>query len=401
MLNYLDELWRVNSRYEWLAALAVTLLVMTLLTLLRDWLGGRDREALRDNPQAAAATPTTPTDPGAVTHQERPLARELFFTLVRSTHGFFLLAIALWAGWSMLEQPALPQGETDGLQLIQKIMTIALLLQMAFWVSQSIELWLARYRTRRLEQDAAAVTMMGMVGFLLKLTLLAVILMMILASMGVPVGPLVTSLGVGGIAVGLAAQNILGDLFGSVSIVMDQPFVIGDFIVVGDKMGTVEKIGLKTTRLRSLTGEELVFSNADLLQSRIHNYKRMQERRVVFSFSVEYDTPSEKLRALPGIVQAIIEAQPDTRFDRANLKTLGSTSLDYEVVYFMGKPDFNLMMRTQEEILIQMLDHLRADGVHFAFPTQTLHVVSDGSDPYTTAARTGAQAAAAGDAKPR
>jgi small-conductance mechanosensitive channel len=144
---------------------------------------------------------------------------------------------------------------------------------------------------------------------------------------------LIASLGVGSIAVALAVQNILADLFASLSIALDQPFVIGDFIIVDDYLGTVENIGLKTTRVRSLSGEQLIFANNDLLNSRIRNYKRMGERRVVFSFCVTYQTPYAKLRMIPELIQNIIEANPDTRFDRAHFRAFGDSALNFEVVY--------------------------------------------------------------------
>src|SRR5690606_7585627 len=162
--------------------------------------------------------------------------------------------------------------------------------------------------------------------------------------------------------------------FGSLSIVLDKPFVIGDFIVVDGLAGTVERIGLKTTRVRALSGEQLVFSNADLLGSRIHNYKRMQERRVVFSFGVTYDTPPEKVAAIPNMVREVIEARENTRFDRAHFQKFGDSDLTFEVVYYMLVADYNLYMDTQQAINLELLRRFAADGIEFAFPTRTLYV---------------------------
>jgi small-conductance mechanosensitive channel len=197
---------------------------------------------------------------------------------------------------------------------------------------------------------------------------------MALDNLGVNVTTMIAGLGVGGIAVALAVQNILGDLFASLSIVIDKPFVIGDFVIVDEYMGTVEHVGLKTTRLRSLGGEQLVFSNGDLLKTRIRNYKRMRERRAVFGFGIEYDTPIELVEKIPAMVRAIIEARAKVRFDRAHFKGFGASSLDYEVVYWMLDPDFNLYMDTQQQINLELMRLFQREGVSFAYPTQTVLV---------------------------
>jgi small-conductance mechanosensitive channel len=185
---------------------------------------------------------------------------------------------------------------------------------------------------------------------------------------------LIAGLGVGGIAVALAAQNILGDLFASLSIVVDKPFVVGDFIVIDDFLGTVDRIGLKTTRLRSLSGEQLIFSNADLLKSRIRNYRFMRERRIVFSFGVEYETPLPALETIPGTVREIIEAQERTRFDRAHFKSYGASALDFEVVYYVLVPEFNTYMDIQQAINFELFRRFADAGIGFAYPTQKLYV---------------------------
>jgi small-conductance mechanosensitive channel len=195
-------------------------------------------------------------------------------------------------------------------------------------------------------------------------------------NLGIDVTAMIAGLGVGGIAVALAVQNILGDLFGSLSIVLDKPFVVGDFIIVGDKLGTVEKIGLKTTRLRALSGEQLIFSNMDLLSSRIQNFKRMSERRVLFSFGVEHSTPIEQVQRIPGIIREAIESQERTRFDRAHFFKFGESSLDFEAVYFMLVPDYNSFMDVQQKVNFELLRRLKADGVVFAQPVRKLHLMS-------------------------
>jgi small-conductance mechanosensitive channel len=185
---------------------------------------------------------------------------------------------------------------------------------------------------------------------------------------------LVAGMGIGGIAVALALQNILGDLFASLSIVLDKPFVIGDFIIVGELMGGVEKIGLKTTRVRSLSGEQLIFSNSDLLNSRIRNYKRMQERRIPFGFGVTYQTTPDQLEAIPALIKSIIECEEGLRFDRAHFKGFGESSYDFEVVYYINTPDYNAYMDAQQTINLALCRGFAERGIEFAYPTRTIHM---------------------------
>jgi len=177
-----------------------------------------------------------------------------------------------------------------------------------------------------------------------------VVLLLALDTLGIDITALVAGLGVGGIAVALAVQKVLGDLFASLSIVLDKPFAVGDFLIIDQHMGSVEYVGLKTTRLRSLSGEQLVFSNSDLLGSRIRNYGRMYERRVVFNIGVTYQTPRDKLVMIPQILRAAIEAQKRTRFDRAHFKEFGDFALNFESVYYVVGPDYNTYMDIQQAI---------------------------------------------------
>jgi small-conductance mechanosensitive channel len=210
-----------------------------------------------------------------------------------------------------------------------------------------------------------------------RLAVWSLVLLLALDNLGFNITALLAGMGIGGIAVALAAQNILGDLFASLSIVLDKPFVVGDFIVVGEQLGTVEYIGLKTTRIRSLGGEQIVFSNTDLLGSRIRNYKRMQERRVVFGFGVVYQTPHEKLQTIPGMVREIIGKLDRARFDRAHFKEYGDSSLNFEVVYYVLSADYNVYMDIQQAINLELFRRFQEDGIDFAYPTRTLYVVGE------------------------
>jgi small-conductance mechanosensitive channel len=293
---------------------------------------------------------------------------QLASRLVEKTHAIFLLIVALTVAVQM--RTFWP---------LVVILIPLLLIQATIWIHQGINFWVDDYRDRNLETDAASVTTIITVGFLAKITLYTILVLLILSNLGFKLGPLLAGFGIAGIAVGLALQNILGDLFASLTIVLDKPFVIGDFIIVDDKLGVIEHIGLKTTRVRSLSGEQLIFSNGDLLSSRIRNYKRMQERRVLFNFGVLYQTPHDKMAAIPEMVREIIQAQPDTRFDRTHFKAFGDSSLDFEAVYYLLKPDYNFYMDTQQAINLALLGRFESEGIGFAYPTQTLYIQREGS----------------------
>lgn len=195
-----------------------------------------------------------------------------------------------------------------------------------------------------------------------------------LDNLGFKISAVIAGLGIGGVAVALAAQAVLGDLFSYFAILFDHPFEIGDFIIIGDYLGTVEHVGIKTTRIRSLGGEQLVFSNTDLTNSRVRNYKRMEKRRVVFKLGVTYQTPLEKLKIIPGIIQNIIKNVKDTVFDRAHFFSYGDFSLVFEIVYYVIGADYNKYMDIQQEINFAVKKEFESRGIEFAYPTQTLFV---------------------------
>lgn len=202
-------------------------------------------------------------------------------------------------------------------------------------------------------------------------------------NLGFDVTAVVAGLGIGGIAIALAAQNILGDLFNYFVIIFDRPFQVGDFLIIDDKLGSVERIGIKTTRIRSLSGEQLVFSNGDLTSSRIKNYKTMQRRRIVFSVGVTYQTPIEKLKTIPGIIKSIVEEQEKATLDRAHFAAYEDSSLRFEVVYYMEIADYNTYMDTQQEINFRIYEEFDKIDVDIAYPTRTLYVNMENSAPKT------------------
>jgi small-conductance mechanosensitive channel len=331
---------------DWLVAITVAALVTLALYAARAVLGGRLRRWAR-----ATATPVD----------------DFLADAIARTRWFFLLGLGLYAGSHFLDLPPRPA------QIINAAAAVAVLLQAGLWGHGGIVAWLERAAQRQ-PADTTSVYTLKISGFVARVVLWSVLVLMILDNLGFNITALVASLGIGGVAVALAVQNILGDIFASLSIALDRPFEIGDFIVVGDCLGTVEKVGIKTTRLRSLSGEQIVMSNSDLLNSRIRNYKRMDDRRALFQFGIVYQTPYEKLQAVPAMVREIIAAQPHTRFDRAHFKEYGDSALVFEVVYYVLDRDYNVYMDTQQAINLALYVRFRDEGIEFAYPTRTLHI---------------------------
>lgn len=286
--------------------------------------------------------------------------------VVRRTKWFFIFIFALACGSLVIEIPATYRG------VINSITVIAFVLQAGLWASAGMRVMTEQYREQKLSEDPASVTTLNVLNFIAKVVIWAIVLLLVLDNLGVNITALIAGLGVGGIAVALAMQTILGDLFASLSIVLDKPFVLGDFLIIGDLLGSVEHVGLKTTRLRSLSGEQLVFSNSDLLNSRIRNFGRMYERRVVFKLGVTYQTPRDKLIKIPAIVQDAINQQDKVRFDRSHFQEYGSFSLNFESVYFVLGPDYNEYMDIQQAVNLYIHEAFEKEGIEFAYPTQTV-----------------------------
>lgn len=294
---------------------------------------------------------------------------DLFISLVRSTNTLFLLFVALYCG-----SYALPlQGRAAA--TVSAIIEIAVLLQLGIWSIRVVFYGIDRFVSQQPQgEDARLATAMGAITFLARVIVWSFVGLLILSALKINITALVTGLGIGGVAVALAAQNILGDLFASLSILLDRPFSIGHFIVYGDVAGTVEHVGIKSTRIRSLSGEEIVQSNSNLLNTRIHNYRHLSERRILFGIGVTYDTPLDKLKDIPGMVRDIIQAIEQTRFDRAHFKAYGDSALNFEIVYYVLSPDYNLYMDIQQRINLELFRRFQERKIEFAFPTRTLYV---------------------------
>jgi small-conductance mechanosensitive channel len=351
-MDVLNTTFYDNTLSSWLIALAVAVTIAVALRLFQIM-------GIRNIARLAARTETTWDD--------------AFVEVLHHTTWLFLLIIALFAGSLLLTLPAHVRTIANATTIV------ALLFQTGIWLNAAILFWVEGFRKRKLKEDPASVTTMSAVSFVGRMVLWSVILLLVLDNLGMDVTALVAGLGVGGIAVALAVQNILGDLFASLSIVLDKPFTVGDFLIIDDYLGSVEYIGLKTTRIRSLSGEQLVFSNADLLGSRIRNYGRMYERRVLFSIGVTYQTPRAQLVKIPTIIREAVEAQADTRFDRSHFKDYGDFSLNFETVYYVLGSDYNTYMDIQQAINLRIHERFEEEAIEFAYPTQTLHLVRQGA----------------------
>ena len=289
--------------------------------------------------------------------------------VVQRTKQWLVFFVTIYIGSRYLELD-------DRVDLVLRAMaTLAAIAQIGVWGAALIRFWVGRSQRKAMTSNAAAATSLGAINFIAQLALWSVLLLAALDNLGINVTALVAGLGVGGIAVALAAQNILGDLFASLSIVIDKPFVIGDSIAVDQFNGTVEYVGLKTTRLRGLGGEQIVFANSDLLGTRIRNFKRMNERRQVFTVGLSYGTPPDLLEQVPGMIRDAIEQHREVlRFDRAHFARLGESSYEFEAVYVMLTPDYGTFMNVQQAINLTLVRRFAEAGIEFAFPTRTINI---------------------------
>jgi len=352
----LDKIFLGNPLSSWLLAAGVALATLMLL--------GSLRFLIKKRFTSLAKTTVTIVD-------------DLVVQVLKSTRLSFLLVVALWAGSRALQL-------TPRIRNVVYIVTVIFLLfQIAIWATTALMKWLAIVRDEK-AGEGEALTWLSGIEWLGKILIWSIVLLLGLENLGVDITGLAAGLGIGGIAVALAAQNILGDLFAAFSIYIDQPFVLGDYLVVGNYNGTVASIGMKTTRLKSLTGEELIFSNSDLVGSRIQNFGRLEERRVAFTVGVTYDTPTEKVEKLPGLIQEVVETQEHARFDRSHFKDFGDSALMLETVYYVLLPAYQYKMDIQQSINLELKRRFEVEGVEFAFPTQTIYL--EGGDSATSEA---------------
>jgi small-conductance mechanosensitive channel len=342
-----------NSLTAWLTAASVAIGVFFLLLGLRGMVR-RYHEKLRST--------------------QRMEILEIPAQVLGRTTVLFFAILALYAGLQPLTIG--PQSAS----LFDSAITIGLFWQAGIWAVAAASAWLTRKRQASLPTDKAIAGSLGIIGFIVNVIIWALVVLLTLDNLGVNITALVAGLGIGGVAVALALQNILGDLFASLSITLDRPFVLGDFLIVDDFLGSVEYIGIKSTRLRSLSGEQIIMSNGDLLKSRVRNYGRMSERRVVFATTLAYETPIEVIAQIPAVIKAIVEEQENTRFDRSHFQKHGASSIDFETVYYVLSADFNKYMDIQQSINIRLHRKVAELGAAFAYPMQRL-LIQQAGDP--------------------
>jgi small-conductance mechanosensitive channel len=346
----LYDLWRTpfhgNSVGAWTLAALAFLVTFTILPMVRGFISSRRRKWIQAGHQL-------------------PTALAIAALLVERTSKLFLFSVALYFGASQLQ--TLPPRIGHALSVI---IVLTFWFQVGLWAMAIVRFAIDR-RAGRDGKDAALASSIDIIVFIAGITVWAMAFLLALDNLGVEIKPLLAGLGITGIAVALAVQTVLGDLLASLSIALDKPFVIGDSLQVDDLSGTVEHIGVKSTRIRSVDGEQLIISNADLLKSRIRNNGRMRERRSAFSVNVSYDTSPEQLREIPPFIKSVVEAQKDTRFDRCHFLGYGDWALRLEIVYFVTVSDYQTYANAQQAINLAILERFREWDVKFAFPYPT------------------------------
>lgn len=331
-----------NTLADWIIAGVVAVTVWSGLSLLRHFLASRSTKY-------------------STSHHSLPV--RLLFYLLSETKQFLFLAVAVYAGQESLTFPAKLQ------HIITNLLLTLVLIQLGLWAGRAIRFYLELKEMER-GPDRVFAGSLDIINFVSRMLIWSFLILVALDNFGVNITALLAGLGVGGVAVALALQNVLGDLFASLSIALDKPFVVGDNLNIDTFTGSVEHIGIKTTRLRSESGEQIVLSNADILKSRVRNYGRMPEQRVLTTLRVTYAMPVEKLREIPKLLEAVVRAQSNARFDRCHLKTLGESSLLFELSYFVQQPKLNPLLDLQQTVNFQIIDEFQRHGIEFAYPTQ-------------------------------
>jgi small-conductance mechanosensitive channel len=359
--DVLRSQWFGNSLQAWLTAALTATGLFVVLMLIRS-------TALSRLGKLAERTTTNIDD--------------MVVGVIEQTRKLVLFAVAIYIA-------ALPLRLGRVEPFLHTTAKLVLLWQAALWGVAAVGYWVTHYmRHRAATNDRASVAMITAVGVGAKVFLWILVVITALKTVfGIEITALITGLGVGGIAVALAVQNILGDLLAALAIVFDKPFDVGDSIAVDKLSGTVEHIGLKTTRIRSVDGEQVIIGNGDLLKSRLRNFKRMQQRRVLFHLDVTFDTPPDVLARLPKIVEEIVTSHSPVKFDRSHIASLGESAIRIETAYFVLDPDYNTYMNIQQAVYLEVLRRFAAENVKFAFPSRTVY--------HEGAAPGGAQAAGA------
>jgi small-conductance mechanosensitive channel len=335
-----------NSLADWIAASLVAAAVWIGLSIVRRVISSRYQR------YSTAGHPT-------------PV--RLIFYLLGNTKQFFVLALALYAGQEELTVPLKVQRAVDN------VVVVLLLLQIGLWAARSLKFYLEIKEMER-GPDRSFAGSLEIIRFVAHLLIWSLLSLVALENLGINITALLAGLGVGGVAVALALQSVLGDLFASLSIALDKPFVVGDRLVIDAFAGTVERIGIKSTRMRSDTGEQIVLSNADILKSRVRNFGRAPEQRALATIRVGYATAADKLQAIPGLLEGIVREQQNVRFERCHLTAFGDSSLQFELSYFVQQPKLNPLLDLQQIVNFRIIDEFQRLGVEFAYPTQRVVV---------------------------
>lgn len=347
MSEILERVWLGNSVRDWLLALLAFLVIFTVLPLLRSFvLSRRSRLQALDRGHGGI---------------------ELALLLIRRTSRVFLWVVALFFAGRFLESSSRIE------QASKLVIVVVSWFQVALWGVTAVRFALDRQQHKyEAAGDAGFRGSIGIVMFVANIVIFSVAILLALDNLGVNITALVAGLGVGGIAIALAVQTILGDLLASLSITLDKPFTVGDFLRLDDVEGRVEKIGVKSTRLRSVSGEQVIVANADLLKSRIRNLGRMPEQRALFNISISYDTPPEKVDAVTAVIREAVAAVPEARFEHCVLKALSETALLFEVCYFVPQPGGGRYLRTTDAVNRRIHAALADAGVAFANAARTV-----------------------------
>jgi small-conductance mechanosensitive channel len=301
----------------------------------------------------------------------RPTPVRLIFHLLAHTKQFLIVALAVYAGQEDLVFA--PKAQ----HIVDTAVVMALLLQMGLWAVRALKFYL---EIKELERgpDRGFTGSLDIINFVAQMLIWSLLCLVALENLGINITALLAGLGVGGVAVALALQNVLGDLFASLSIALDKPFVVGDRLGIDAFAGVVERIGIKTTRMRSDAGEQIILSNADILKSRVRNFGRAPEQRALASIRVPYATPRETLHAIPKLMENIVREQPNARFERCHLKGIESAWLEFELSFFVQQPRLNSLLDLQQAVNFRIIDEFRRVGVAFAYPTQRIVVDTSG-----------------------
>jgi small-conductance mechanosensitive channel len=301
----------------------------------------------------------------------RPAPVRLIFHLLAHTKQFLIVALAIYIGQEDLVFPAKLQ------HIVDSAVVMAILMQMGLWAVRALKFYL---QLKELERgpDRGFAGSLDIINFVAQMLIWSLLGLVALENVGINITALLAGLGVGGVAVALALQNVLGDLFASLSIALDKPFVVGDRLNIDAFSGVVERIGIKTTRLRSDTGEQIILSNADILKSRVRNYGRAPEQRALATIRVPYGTARETLHAIPKLLEGVVREQATARFERCHLRGLESAWLEFELSFFVQQPRINSLLDLQQAVNFRIIDEFRRLGVEFAYPTQRVVVDAAG-----------------------